>query len=279
MLVDTHCHIHTANSSRDDHTVEKWHDAGEASADKLLASAKAGGIGKMICVGTDLEDSVLAVEFAAKNPGCFSAIGVHPHEAKQFLAKHKNLGEFEKLIKKQSQSPPAGGNIVAVGEVGLDYFYEHSPKEEQKQLLEMFLGLAQTYDLPMIFHVREAFDDFWPILANFNKIRGVLHSFTSTEENLRKALAKDLYIGLNGIMTFTKDHRQLETAKKIPLERLLLETDAPYLAPKPMRGKVCKPEHVSFTYDFLSDLRGDNKNIFKRQIANNTDSLFKLSRN
>ena len=122
---------------------------------------------------------------------------MHPHEAKDFLAACNDLRDFVDLIKRPK--------IIAIGEVGLDYYYEHSPKAEQIRLLEMFLDLAKTHDLPVIFHIREAFDDFWPILANFEEVRGVLHSYTDNTGNLNKALQKGLYIGLNGIMTFTKD--------------------------------------------------------------------------
>lgn len=265
-LVDTHCHIHTADSKRGDFTVKKWYEAGETSAEKLLESAKAGGLSKLICVGTDYEDSVEAVDFVQEKEGCWAAIGVHPHEAKQFLSKYKNLDNFSEIVNNTK--------VVAIGEVGLDYYYEHSPKKEQIELLEMFLDLAQKNNLSLIFHVREAFDDFWQILANFTKIRGVLHSFTDSEENLKKAMERRLYVGLNGIMTFTKDQAQLDMVKKIPLDSLLLETDAPYLAPKPMRGKVCKPEYISLTYDFLSELRNEEKEVFTAAIDRNANKLF-----
>lgn len=265
-LVDTHCHIHTAGSKRDDFTVRKWHEAGEADAEELLKTAQAGGVEKLICVGTDYEDSLEAADFAQGRDGCWAAIGVHPHEAKQFLSRYKNLDIFSQ--------PAKNPKVVAVGEVGLDYYYEHSPKKDQIRLLEMFLELAQKHDLPVIFHIRDAFDDFWPILDNFTKIRGVLHSFTDKEANLEKAMERRLLVGLNGIMTFTKDDSQLAMAKKVPLESLLLETDAPYLAPKPLRGKICKPEYVRYIYEFLIRLRGEDENAFIKSVSANTNRLF-----
>ncbi len=268
-LVDTHCHIHTADSKRSDFTVKKWHEAGETSAEGLLKSAIDAGVSKLICVGTDYEDSAEAVDFVQGKEGCWASIGVHPHEAK-----HANLRKSEKMFETLIQNAQSTGKIVAIGEVGLDYYYEHSPKKEQAKLLEMFLDLAQKYDLPVIFHIREAFDDFWPILANFTKIRGVLHSFTDSEQNLKKAMERRLYVGLNGIMTFTKDGSQLDMAKKVPLEHLLLETDAPYLAPKPLRGKVCKPEYVSLVYEFLIKLRGEDEGTFVDAVNANSKKLF-----
>ncbi|HYF96777.1 MAG TPA: TatD family hydrolase [Patescibacteria group bacterium] len=267
-LVDTHCHIHAAVTDRQDFTAKKWQESSETDPDALIKSAKQAGVDRLVCVGTDLEDSKDAVDFVQSRDNCWTAIGVHPHEAKEFLSKYKDLQEFDMLADKPK--------VVAVGEIGLDYYYEHSPRKEQIILLEMFLDLAKKHDLPIIFHIREAFDDFWPILANFEGIRGVLHSFTSNTANIDKALSRGLYIGLNGIMTFTKDKDQLEMAKKVPLSRLLLETDAPYLAPKPYRGKVCKPEHVKTTAYFLSELRSDDFDHLASITSTNATKLFNL---
>lgn len=268
-LVDTHCHIHAADKRRDDLTAKKWQETGQADPDELIKLAKQAGVGQLICVGTGLEDSADAVKFVQSRDNCWASVGVHPHDAKDFLHKHKDLMEFENLAKRPK--------VVAIGEVGLDYYYQHSPRAEQIRLLEMFLQMAKDRSLPVIFHIREAFDDFWPILANFEGTRGVLHSFTADITNLDKGLQKGLYIGLNGIMTFTKDENQLEMARKVPLNRLLVETDAPYLTPKPFRGKVCKPEHARLTADFLCGLRGENFEEFASQTSLNANKLFGLS--
>ncbi len=267
-LVDTHCHIHAANSNRQDYTAKKWQEAEETDPDALIKSAEIAGVGRLICVGTDLNDSREAVNFVQTRGNCWSSVGVHPHEAQKFLSEHKDLSTFEELLKEPK--------IVALGEVGLDYYYEHSPKAEQIKLLEMFLQLARENKLPVIFHIREAFSDFWPILDNFGAVRGVLHSFTSNTADLDKALNKGLYTGLNGIMTFTKDENQLEMAKKVPLDRLLLETDAPYLAPKPYRGRICKPEYVKETAEFLAELRGEKFEELANATTENAKLLFGL---
>lgn len=267
-LVDTHCHIHAAVQGRTDFTAKKWQDAGETDPDSLIESARSVGVNKLICVGTDLVDSSDAVEFVQSRDNCWSSIGVHPHDAKDFLADYRDLTEFQNLLQKPK--------IVAIGEVGLDYYYEHSPKKEQIRLLEMFLDLAVNHDLPVIFHIREAFSDFWPILDNFEGVRGVLHSFTANTAELDKALNKGLYIGLNGIMTFTRDENQLEMAKNVPLDRLLLETDAPYLAPKPYRGKVNKPEYIREIAEFLATLRNEEVAELTIQTSKNVNNLFGL---
>lgn len=265
-LVDTHCHIHAAVTSRDDHTSRKWQESGETDPDAIVRSAADAGVHKLICVGTDLSDSSDAVNFVQTRTNAWASIGVHPHEAKNFLNIDKDLAKFEKLVEKPK--------TVAIGEVGLDYYYEHSPKAEQKKLLEMFLQLATDKKLPVIFHIREAFADFWPIISNFPKTRGVLHSFTDDIKNLDKGIQKGLFVGLNGIMTFTKDERQLEMAKKVPLDRLLLETDAPYLAPSPFRGKICKPQHVKVTAEFLASLRNENFADLAHRTSENAIELF-----
>lgn len=267
-LVDTHCHIHAAKTGRDDYTAKKWREDGETDPEALLKSAQEGGVGRLICVGTDLEDSKDAVGFVQNHENVWASIGVHPHEAKAYLDEHKGLKPFGEL---------AGmPKVVAVGEVGLDYYYEHSPRQEQIALLEMFLQLAADKNLPVIFHVREAFDDFWPILYNFKGLEGVLHSFTAGTKDMDRGLENGLFIGLNGIMTFTKDEKQLEMAKAVPLERLVLETDSPYLAPKPHRGKICRPEYIRSTAQFLAGLRSETFEELSLSTSQNATRLFKL---
>jgi TatD DNase family protein len=130
--------------------------------------------------------------------------------------------------------------------------------------------------LPLIFHVRDAFDDFWPIFDNFKGLRGVIHSFTATPRELEQILQRDLYVGLNGIMTFTKNADQLEAAKAVPLDRLLLETDAPFLTPVPFRGKICEPKHVVITAEFLSKLRGEFIGKLGQNTTRNAQTLFNV---
>ena len=128
--------------------------------------------------------------------------------------------------------------------------------------------------MPLIFHVREGFDDFWPIFDSYAGIRGVLHSFTDDSTNLSKAVTRGLYVGVNGIMTFTKIQEQLEVAKQIPLDRLVLETDSPFLTPVPLRGKVNEPAHVLLVARFLSDLRQISLQEVAQHTTTNARRLF-----
>lgn len=248
-FVDTHCHIHSV-----DYTIEPR---------LAIHNATAIGVNKLICVGCDENDSKLAVKFANHHENVWASIGLHPHDAK--------LGQeaFDKLATLATMP-----KVVAVGECGLDYYYNHSVKEDQEKALKFQMELALNNNLPMIFHVRDAFDDFWPIFDQYKGLRGVIHSFTSTTTHLTEALNRGLYIGLNGIMSFTKDEEQLNMAKQVPLDRLLLETDAPFLTPRPLRGKVNEPKNIVLIAEFLADLRQQNLSEIGESSSSNAKLLF-----
>ena len=164
---------------------------------------------------------------------------------------------------------------MAIGECGLDYFYEHSPKEAQIQVLRFQLELAQKHNLPLVFHVREAFQDFWPIFDEFPGLRGVVHSFTAGQKELDEIVARGLYVGLNGIVTFMKRPEQLDVIKAVPLENMLLETDAPFLTPVPYRGTICEPKHVRVTAEFLSTLLARPLEEIAAHTTRNAETLFR----
>ena len=252
-LVDTHCHIHFADYGLD--------------IDEVIQSAREAGIVHMICVGCTLEDSKSGIDVAQHYPDISASIGLHPHEASKYVNNPKALQTFRDLADEDQ--------VVAIGEIGLDYFYEHSDREDQKKLLKFQLTIAQEKELPVIFHVREAFADFWPIYDEF-KPKGIIHSFTAGQQEIDQILKRGLLIGLNGIMTFTKNQEQLEAIKQIPLKNLVVETDAPYLTPVPFRGTICQPKHVATTAAFLSDLRGESINNFAEITTENAFRLFNL---
>lgn len=259
-LIDTHAHIQFKNYPYD--------------ADQTWADAQQAGLSKLMVVGCDLESSQNAVKFAKKHENVYAAVAIHPHEASAFLQKPDEKFQFESLLDNAQNN-----KIVAIGEFGLDYFYKHSAKVDQIALLHYHLELAQRYNLPVCLHIREAFSDFWPVYDEYHAnqpIQGVVHCFTGTEKELDQALERQLYVALNGIMTFTKDEKHLSAAKKVPLNRLLLETDAPYLTPKPFRGKICKPEHIVLTAQFLSELRMETYQQLADNTTKNAHKLFNL---
>jgi TatD family hydrolase len=167
--------------------------------------------------------------------------------------------------------------VVAVGECGLDYFYHHSSKEDQARALRFQIELALEYNLPMIFHVREAFDDFWPIFDSYQGIRGVLHSFTDNRANLDKGLERGLCIGVNGIATFTKNDWQRDIYKAIPLEKMILETDAPFLTPVPLRGTINEPANAGHVCKFLAELRQEPLEKLADATTHTALNLFALN--
>ena len=165
---------------------------------------------------------------------------------------------------------------MAIGEIGLDYFYNHSPKDVQIQCLEEQLQIALDNNLPVSFHVREAFDDFWPIFDNFTGISGVLHSFTDSRINAEAGLSRGLYIGINGISTFTRDEAQIELFTNLPLSKIILETDAPYLTPRPFRGKMNEVGYVELVGQWVAQSRGLSFDDVAAVTTSSARSLFSI---
>lgn len=267
-LVDTHCHIQSAGLKGvgERGTGEMWAKNPALTGDLLVSEAAAIGVSRLICVGCDLNDSKLAIDFVQKHENCWAAIGLHPHEAQDYAGNQAKLDEFADLAKQPK--------VVAIGECGFDFYYNHSPKEAQIEVLKFQMELALQNDLPMIFHVREAFADFWPLFDSYKGIRGVLHSFTDSADNLSKAMERGLYIGVNGIATFAKDPAQIEVYRTIPMQKLLLETDAPYLTPTPYRGSINEPKRVGTLADFLAELSGESRQVLAATTTSNARSLF-----
>lgn len=270
-LTDTHCHIQSVGAAAGErHTRELWAKAGGMTPDGVIQNAVETGVTRLVCVGCDLEDSRLAVEFVKSRENCWASVGIHPHEAQHYLSKTAQ-SQFASLL----EDEPSDKKIVAVGECGLDFYYNHSPKEVQIEMLKFQLELAKKHDLPVIFHVREAFADFWPLYDRY-RVRGVLHSFTDSSENLARALERQLYIGVNGIATFTKSAEQLEMYASVPLGSLLLETDAPYLTPTPYRGTVNEPKHIPEIAAYMAQLQGVAMEELAAATTQNAVSLFNL---
>ncbi|PID98964.1 preprotein translocase [Candidatus Saccharibacteria bacterium] len=296
---DTHCHIHEITAPESG-LHKKWHSDGVArTAESVLQAARAAGVSRLIVVGTTLEDSELAVQFAQAHENVWAAVGMHPHEAKKYTTTQKTISGGL-----SSQDDCGGGaarvlpeaaarfrelvvepKVVAVGECGLDYYYRHASQAEQDALLRFQIHVACERDLPLSFHVRssdateqgwDAFGDFWKIYDSYQNVRGVLHSFTDTQANVERALARGLYIGVNGIATFTKDEEQLVTYRTIPQQSLLLETDAPFLTPQPFRGKICEPKHVVRTAEYLADLRDETLDQLACATTTNAAELFNV---
>jgi len=310
MLIDTHCHIHEADFPLD--KAETLAAAQAADVRKLIcvgtnmqSSREAVAFAKTYdtCHSEPVEESSAdhnrSLDFPRNKSGAkgfsrddncsypriFAAVGVHPHDSAGFS--EQDLIELKNLIKENRMDSPnksANNNrsIVAIGEIGLDYFYEFSPREKQIGALEMQMQLAIDSNLPISFHVRDdhansgaVWRDFWPILNNFPGIKGALHSFTDTIENLEKGLNRGLFIGVNGIATFAKEN-ELDMWRAIPLDRMLLETDAPFLAPVPFRGQKNQPSFIPKIVEFLSDLRSETFQEIATETTYNAEKIFDI---
>lgn len=259
ILIDTHCHIHEADFP--------------IPVDDVFDLAKNAKVEKIFLVGTGSESSISAVKMANERKNCFAIVGIHPHDAEIEL-KNGAPEKIEKLLKTNK-------NIIGIGEIGLDYYYNNSPHKSQKILLKKQLDLAKKYDLPVSFHVRdtpdntgEVWTDFWEIYNDYN-VRGVLHSFTDTVETLQKALEKGLYIGVNGIATYSDHSEKQKTMwRAVPLEKILLETDAPFLTPNPYRGQKNHPANVKLVAEYLADFYDVPFEKIAEITTKNTEDLF-----
>lgn len=258
-MIDTHAHLHFADA---------FSDAAEA-----LNRAHEAGVDMIINVGVTPEDSRLALAFA-QNPEyalqktgvkLFATAGLHPHEAKAGDAALDAIADLAE-------------DVIAIGECGLDYYRNLASRQEQDRALRSQIEIALEYNLPLVFHVRDAWEDFFTTLQDYPKVRGVIHSFTGHQREVEQALSHDgeLYFGLNGIMTFTKEEAQLQAVRSIPSDRLLLETDCPYLAPVPYRGKRNEPAYVPAIADFLALLRGVDLDELTHSTTDNAERLFGL---
>lgn len=247
-FVDTHCHIHESDYP--------------LSVEETLKHAADAGVSTMVVVGTSNQSSADAVKFAVEHKNTFATVGVHPHDTKD------GYDDIADLAKQKT--------VVAVGEIGLDYFYNHSPREVQISALETQVQIALDNDLPIVFHVREAFDDFWPVFDNFSGLRGVLHSFTDNQKNLDKAFERGLLVGINGISTFTKNSEQQKLYANIPIDRMVLETDAPFLAPIPHRGTTNEPARIVNIAQHHARLRGISLEELATTTTQNAEKLFRI---
>lgn len=254
MFVDTHCHIQEPEYAK----------GGEAA----VLAAREAGVEKLICVGTDEQTSTEAVAFANQYENVWASVGLHPHDAKNGV---EAVQQLRALLDNDKV-----GKIVAIGECGLDYFYDNSPRDMQHDMLHAQLELAKDFDTPVIFHTREAFDDFWSIFDQYSGLRGVLHSYTDSMRNMEKGLERGLFFGVNGISTFTKIEEQKEMFASIPIECLLLETDAPFLTPTPKRGSINEPAYVRFVAEHAAKIRNISVEEIAFATTRNATTLFSL---
>lgn len=255
-LTDTHAHLNDPAFQ---------HDLNE-----VLDRARTAGVRTIICVGSDLKTSAEAVELAAQREGIYAAVGVHPHEAKSADE------QTWKAIRLLAGRP----KVVALGEIGLDFYYYNSPPEVQIAVFRQQILLARELGLPIIIHDRDAHEEVYRILCEekAGDVGGVFHCFSGGLDFAGKCLDLGFYISLAGPVTFKKAGELLRVACEIPLERLLVETDAPYLAPVPYRGKRNESAFIVETAKKVAETRGMEPEELAAATSNNARKLFSLER-
>jgi TatD DNase family protein len=254
MLIDTHSHLDM--------------DQFDPDRDQVLHRAQAAGIHKIITIGTDLPSSEQAIALAEKHPWVHATVGVHPHEVKSL-----DREGFKKLSE-LSQNP----SVVAIGETGLDYYYKYSPPELQIRWFREQIRLARSRRLPLVIHSRDAKEETLLLLEQekAQEVGGVFHCFTGDHEMAERALTMGFYISFSGIVTFPKARDLQEIARVVPMERLLVETDSPYLTPVPHRGQRNEPAYVRLVATKIAELRGISLEEVAEITSSNAMKLFKL---
>ncbi len=238
-----------------------------AGADLLIERGRAAGVVRFLVPGTTLEDSAAAADLAAGREGVVAAVGVHPHEAKDFDPA-RDAEAFEAL----ARSP----KVVAIGEVGLDFHYDHSPREKQIEVLEWMLDCAGRLGLPVLLHNRESGAEMLSLLARrgARDRAGVFHSFTEDAAYGKKALDLGYLVSFSGMITFRAAENIRAAALGLPLEAMLVETDTPFLSPVPHRGKPCEPAYVLETAKRLAEVKGSDLATVAAATTANFERLF-----
>jgi TatD DNase family protein len=268
-LTDTHCHL----------DLEQF----DADRDEVMARARAAGLTRILIPGLDLESSRRIVKLAENHPNLFAAIGVHPNDSLKWLGE---MGNELRVLAKSSK-------IVAIGEIGLDYYWDDAPHEHQRAVLVEQLALAAELQLPVIIHLREADnalegDCAWDLLkiletwvqslrVNNNPLAerpGVLHSFSGSKSTVEKAVHMNFYIGITGPVTYKNAQDKRDVVKIVPLERLLIETDAPFLAPVPQRGRRNEPAFVVHIADKIAEIHSRDPEEIAEITSANARRLF-----
>lgn len=240
-------------------------DAFDADRDELLSSLPQNNVSNIINIGADMPSSRRSVQLAEKYEFMYAAVGVHPHDAKSYTSDDE--AELAKLC--------AHPRVVAIGEIGLDYHYDNSPRDIQKEVFKKQLELAKKLRMPVIIHSREATEDTLSILKEFSP-RGVVHCFSGSVETAKTVLDMGMYISLGGPVTYKNAVKTVEVAEFVPIDRLLIETDCPYLAPVPYRGKRNSSLFIHATAEKLADIKGISVEELARITAENTKKLFNI---
>ena len=252
-IVDSHCHI-------DD---EKF----DQDREIVISNFEEDGIDFIVDPASDISSSEKIIEIVKKYDRVYGAVGIHPHEVEDVTDEDLKKGYEMSFSEK----------IVAIGEIVLDYYYDNSPREKQKEIFRKQLEIAEKRNLPVIIHTRDAMGDTYDILSEFKgKVKGVMHCYTGSSEMAKRFMELGYYISISGTVTFKNAVNVREMVKTIPLDNLLVETDSPYLTPEPNRGKRNEPKYVRFTAEKVAELKEMELNDLIYNTNSNVRNLFSI---
>lgn len=251
-LVDTHCHLYEPDY--------------DGIRDGLIAELKNNGVSKLICVGCNLKTTEQSIALAEKYDFIYAQAGFHPCDT----------ADISDDMWRKMQGYAAHPRVVAVGEIGLDYHWDNSPRDRQKYWFGRQIDFANDIGLPVVIHSREATADTLEILKNHRPSKGVFHCFSGSVETLCEVIDMGLSISLGGVVTFKNAKNAVACAKSVPLDRLMLETDCPYLAPEPFRGKLNRPDYTVYVAEKIAQLRGMDTQDIIDITRNNAENMFNI---
>ena len=252
-MIDSHCHLNYIEKS--------------GSVSDLVTNASENGVHTIINIGTDLKSSEVSVSYSKQFEAVYATVGIHPSDSKH--ADSKTLETIKELS--------SGKKVVAIGEIGLDYYRDYSPRDVQKKVFIKQLEMAVETKLPIVIHTREAFDDTYEIVKDFAQDipGGVFHCFPGTVEEAEKVFNLGFVISVGGVITYNKA-TMADVAKEVPLDKIILETDSPFLTPVPYRGKTNRPALVKYVYTHLAELKQIELSEVEKTVDRTVLKLFKL---
>ena len=242
LLFDSHAHYYD----------ERFANETEQGADALLADFFASDVGYIVNVGTNNENNPVCLDYASRYDGMYAAVGIHPSDCAAYG--REAMGEFRDFLAAHSDFKKH--KIVAIGEIGLDYYWEPYDKEHQHFFFRAQMKLAEEMGLPVVIHDREAHGDCFDMARAFPNVRGVFHSYSGSAEMAKELIKRGWYISFSGVVTFKNARKMKEVVEVVPLDRMLIETDCPYLAPHPMRGKLNHSGYLHYTAEGVADILG-----------------------
>ncbi|MGM9643361.1 MAG: TatD family hydrolase [Eubacteriales bacterium] len=258
-IFDTHAH----------YCDKRFDNEFEGGASALLSAVFASGVDGIINVGTSSVSNLEAIELASRFPGMYAAVGIHPSDIELEESLEIALANLRALLDEKKKH-----KIVAVGEIGLDYYWRQDNKAEQKTFFDAQMKLAVEYGMPVSIHDRDAHGDTLEMILAHPDVIGVLHSFSGSPEMARELIKRGWYISFSGVVTFKNARNVKASAASVPLDRILLETDAPYLAPEPYRGKLNRSDYIASSVRTLAELHGVSEEQIREQTYKNAVKLF-----